>query len=368
MSILNLSKGEIFFSGRVVLYQNWVNEIWDGKYKLESLDSFATQFIEQGKGKQHDEQDRYILWQCYKEECRSEDSFIKRILADIPANFSPQKDAPDFFEFLQGKSFTLHNNHVKVFTNTAIISNDFESILKAAKIIVTSLYTEESPANLILISNSICKDSIDVSDVKMGDSPSHDIELTKFEANSKSFSFIIHFDLEIRSKWLIDESKRTMCKAGAHKIYNLDFFLLYFEHAYFHPENSFLDKENLFYFRSPDDSREEDLIYSKKILGDLARNLKSNKNERNLFFWMVQHMNKTPKQLEKERSSFLSYYEETSALNDYIKEYGQNGKISKINLMNHLKDAINICPLDFIDDKNFFIASYAKIVISEGNI
>ncbi|MCQ2089707.1 MAG: hypothetical protein MJY93_05615 [Fibrobacter sp.] len=364
VSIWNLSKGEIFFSGRVVLYQKWVKEAWDGKYKLDSLDSLISQFTEQGKGKRYDERDRYALWPCYKTECRTDDIFIEKMLADIPANFSPQKDAPDFYEFLQGKSFTIKNNCIKVFTNTAIINNDFASILKAAKTIVSSLFAEDSPASLILIKNTICYDSIDVSDVEMGDSPIQDVELTKFETGSKIFSFIIHFDLEFCSKWSIDKSEKKLCSAGAHKIYSLDFLLLYFEHVCYHPENTFLDKKNHLYFRSPKNSHEESLIYSSRIIGDLAQSTRPEKKEDKLFFWMVRHADKTRKEQEKEKYQFIHSYEQNSAVSDYIKEYGENGKVSKKNLMKHLKDAIDISPLDFIDDKNFFIASYAKTIIS----
>lgn len=367
MSIWNLSKGEIFFSGKITLYQNGVSKVWDGKYNLDSLDSFANQFIERNRGKRFVNRDRYTLWPNYKGESRSDEGFVAKMLEDIPPNFSPQKDSPDCYEFIQGKPFIIKNNRVKVFTNTAIVKNDFASILKAAKTIMSSFFSEDSPLGLTFIKNSICMDSIDVSDVTMGDESNFDIELTKFEANSMIFSFTILFELEIQSDLYIKLIDIIQDQAGAHKIYNLDFLLMYFGQACFHPENTLLDKENHLYFRQPKDSHEQDLIYSARIIESLSRSDWACKKEDSLFFWMVKYMYKSLEELEKEKKKFKCSYEQKKAVSDYIKEYGHNGKISKTILMKNLKDAISISPLDFVDDKNYFIASYARMIISEGS-
>lgn len=68
---------------------------------------------------------------------------------------------------------------------------------------------------------------------------------------------------------------------------NLDFLLMYFGQACFHPETTLLDKENHLYFRQPKDSHEQDLIYSARIIKSLSRSDWACKKEDSLFFGMV---------------------------------------------------------------------------------
>lgn len=366
MTIWNLSKGEIFFSGEITLYQNHVKDVWKGDYSLDSLDSFVKQFVELNKGKKHSEQDRYILWTNYKEEYPSDKTYIEKMLEDIPDEFLPQRDAPDFFEFAHGKHFTIKNNYVKVYTNTAIIQNDFSSILNAAKTIITSLYFKDTPTDLILVKIILLPESIDVSSIKMNDRPhtAQSIKLTTQEDNAKPFSFNINFDLEIYTAYTIEvANEHNAIVPGAERFYNLDFFLLYIIDAIIHPGKICIDKKNHLYFATPKDSYERDLIYAAKIMECLRHVMRANTYEDSLLYWMEYYANNTEK-IEADMKESTHDIAQQKAIRDYIDKYGRDGKISSDMFLEHLKAAIDLSPLDFIEEKNDFIANYAKAVVS----
>lgn len=371
MGIWNLSKGEIFFSGGIALYQNKITEAWNGKYSLDSLESFANQFVEQNKGKSHFAQDRYILWANYKEEETPSKTVIDRLMEDVPDNFFPQRDASDFIDFALGKKFTLRNNSVKVYTNTAIIPNDFTSILNAARTIMHSIYFKDAPNDLILINIELCPDSIDVNNIEMGHSPNwiHNINLSKQEEKASSYSFSISFDLEISSLFSPDSIKNhSNTSPGVRKIIDLDSILLYLREEIAHPGDIHLDKKNRLYFATPKSSHEQDLIYASKIMEGLTHIEQIDLYERSVLFWLAHYTTKTHAELIDFCNKLFHNIDQDETVRDYIQKYGVNGEISKDKLTDHLKMAINGNPLDFIDNKNEFIANYAKALVSGESI
>ncbi|MCQ2096637.1 MAG: hypothetical protein MJY87_01675 [Fibrobacter sp.] len=365
-TIWNLGSGDFFFTGFIVLYQNHIKKVWSGKYELDSLDSFAKQFKAQGEGKHFSRLDRYTLWLNYKNETKSEKELVSNMLDDIPADFVPQRDMPDFYDFLYGKSFTIKNNYIKVYTTTAIVEDDCASLLQAAMKIVSSLYNQDSPASLYLIRNKIVYDSIDVADFKWEGCPDRfSVNYTSRESKADSFSFRIYFDMEISYEFSVDEnfdSSRTA--AGPLDLKRFDFIPLFLEKFIVCPKDFHLDKKNCFYYRTPKDTHEQDLIYAEQIVQGLNREYRYDDDCAQEYYWMAYHAKDSASELKKTLKECEEKRKRNEVAQDYIEKYGENEKVSKKVFLSHLKKMIDCNPLDFTDYDIESIALYAQACVT----
>lgn len=365
-TIWNLGSGDFFFTGIIILCQNHIKKAWKGKYILDSLDSLAEQFVAQSKGKHFGEFDRYTLWMNYKVETDTERDFISDMLGDIPDDLVPQRDMPDFYDFLYGKSFTIKNNYIKVYTTTAIVEDDCASLLQAAQKIVSSFYSQKSPANLYLIQNKIVLDSIDVGNITWERCPDKfRFNYTSRESRAHAFSFRIYFDMEISYKFSVDENfDSSRVAAGPLNIKRFDYVPLFLEKFIACPNQFHLDKRNCFYYKTPKDTHEQNLIYAERIVQGLPREIRYDGDCALKFYWMACSAEQPASEIEKMLRRSVERSERIEIVQDYIQKYGEKGKISGKVVLSHLKKAIDCNPLDYVDDEMESIAQYARSYIS----
>lgn len=369
MTIWNLSKDELFFTGTLYLFKNHIKDAWRGRYNADSLEKFTDQFRKQGEGKSFSKQDRYTLWTNYKDEKLSVESWFQKILADIPDNFNPQKDAPDFFDFVNGKSFVIKKNFIKVYTTDAFIKSDFESLMQAARTIVSSLYNSKSPAELVIVENKIDFDSIDVSLPYIGDEPDFIYDKkNNQEMDAKSFSFRIFFDLEIHVNDVFkDLSNINGLNEEPHLIFSLDFLALFFMHYIQNPSAIRLDKQSCVYFKIPQNTHDQDLINATIIKRRLDQKKLSKYDFPKELQGLIHFSDFSTDSLRKHVADLKSNNKLFETAKEYVEKYGRKGNISKSTILKHLKNAMAANPLDFIDHENGFVSAYARKLISGEN-